>query len=99
MNNDKIEYLILSNATPKSIVTKTNAKLADIKYAALLLKREGAISEDDAKRYFDAQPVIKEEAPRKPAKAPAKKPVEKTEDAPAPTPKVGRRRRSSKTEA
>lgn len=93
MINDlsNVEYLMLSGSTAKAIMTKTGAKLADVKYTALQLKREGVLSEEDAQKYFDAQeaataPARKAPKPEKAEKAPANKkrgrpPVKKEESA------------------
>lgn len=99
MSNEQIEYLILSDYTAKVIMNKTGAKFADIKYAALQLKREGAIDEEQAKKYFHAQPS--NPAPDKDGAKPAKRrgrPTKKEpaeEKATAAPKKSGRRRRTT----
>lgn len=60
--NEQIEYMILSDLASSAIMNKTGAKLADVKFAALRLKREGVISEEHAQKYFDAQKPITRKA-------------------------------------
>lgn len=99
MINEQVEYMVLSGSTAKAIMTKTGAKLADVKYVALQLKREGVINEEEAQKYFDAQSIAsttkapKTDTPAKRRGRPAaKKESEEKEETPEGK-KPGRRRR------